>query len=112
MIKLIDKKINKIKTSATYISIKFEDTQISKKQYTFLNDRMYRYKFYINNEYTLKSEIEYDESSKLLSIGINVKIPDHFIPKDPEKAKETIVDPIDVFKKFYEAQNEIFKKNH
>jgi hypothetical protein len=56
--------------------------------------------------------MEYDESSQLLSIEINIIIPDHHIPKDPEKAKETIMDPIDVFQTFYEVETLIYKRNH
>ena len=112
MLKTNDIQIKKIKLDATNILVKLEDNEVTPEQYTFLKQRLKTYKFYINSEYTFKSEIEYDKSSQLLSIGINIIIPEYLIPKDPEKANETIMDPIDIFQIFYEVEILIYKRNH
>lgn len=111
MIKLIDTKINKI-NKTTHISLKFKDTHLGKDQYKFLKERLKMFKSYINSEYSLESQTQYNESSELLLIGITIIIPDHIMTKDPEKSTETIMDPIIIFQKFYEAQNTIFKQKH
>jgi hypothetical protein len=112
MLKTNDIKIKKIKLEATNILVKFEDNNVHPEQYTFLKKRLKTYKFYINSEYSFKYEIEYEKSSELLSIHINITIPEYLIPKDPEKAKETIMDPIDIFQKLYEVETLIYKRNH
>jgi hypothetical protein len=112
MLKTNDIQIEKIKLAETYISAKLEDPEVQVEQYYFLKDRLITYKFYINSEYSLKSEIEYDESSKLLSIGINIIIPDHYIPDDTKKANEILMDPINTFQLFYDAQNKIYERKH
>jgi len=111
MIKLVDVKINKIKNESTLVSIKFEDKDISKKQYKFLKNQLYKFKLYINKEYSMKFDTQYDKLLKLFLIDLNVIIPNYLIPKDPEKSTETIMEPIMVFQLFYEAQNQISKKN-
>ncbi len=65
---------------------------------------------YINSEYSIKSETQYDETSNQLSILLNIIIPNHLIPKDPDKVQQTTIDLINLFHDLYEAQNEIFKK--
>jgi hypothetical protein len=111
MIKLIDTKINKI-NKTTHISLQFEDTYLSKDQYKFIKERLKMFESYINSEYSLEYQTQYNQSSELLFIGVTIIIPDHLMPKDPEKSTETIMDPIIIFQKFYEAQNTIFKKKH
>ena len=112
MIKLVDAKINKIKNESTLVSIKFEDKDISKEQYKFLKNQLYKFKLYINKEYSMKFDTQYDKLLKLFLIDLDVIIPNYLIPKDPEKSTETIMEPIMVFQLFYEAQNQISKKNH
>jgi hypothetical protein len=112
MLKTNDIQINKIKFEATNISVTLEDTEVQPEHYSFLKDRLTKYKLYINSEYSLKSEIQYDESSKLLSIGINIIIPDHYIPNDPNKANKILMEPINTFQIFYDAQNEIYRRKH
>ncbi len=87
-----------------------EDPAVQLEQYYFLKDRLTTYKFYINSEYSIKSKINYDESSKLLSIGINIIIPDNCIPDDTKKANEILMDPINTFQIFYDAQNKIYER--
>jgi len=102
MLKINDIQINKIKLEARNLLVKLEDNKVHPELYTFFKKRLKTYKFYINREYALKSEMEYEESSQRLSIVINIIIPEYLIPKDPEKATETIMDPI--FQKFYEVK--------
>ncbi len=102
MLKTNDIQIEKIKLAATNISATLEDHEVQPEQYYFLKDRLTTYKFYINGEYSIKSELDYDESSKLLSIGINIIIPDHYIPEDTKKANEILMDPINTFQLFYD----------
>jgi hypothetical protein len=112
MLKTNDIQINKIKLASTEISAILEDPEVQPKQYAFLKSRLTTYKLYINSEYSLKSEIQYDKPSKLLSIGINIIIPDQYIPNDPNKANEILMDPINTFQIFYDAQNEIYNRKH
>ncbi len=110
MLKTKDIQINKIKLAETNILVKLEDNEVHKEQYTYFKNRLQTYKFYINSEYTFKSEMEYVESSQLLSIQINIIIPNHHIPNEQEKANETIMDPIGVFQTFYEVETLIYKR--
>ena len=112
MLKTNDIQINKIKLEATNISVTFEEPEVHPEQYIFVKDRLNNYKLYINSEYSFKSELQYDKSSQILAIGINIIIPDHYIPKDPNKANEILMDPINTFQMFYNAQNEIYKRKH
>lgn len=112
IIKLVDIKINNKKSEATDLSLKFEDNNVNKDQYTFLKDKLDTFKFYIDNDYSMISEIQYDEFLELLIIGITIIIPDQFMPKDFEKCTEIIVDKMNLFRNFYEAQNELYKKNN
>jgi hypothetical protein len=110
MLKTNDIQINKIKIEATNISVIFEDPKVHSEQYTFLKGRLNNYKLYINSEYCFKSDIQYDKSSQLLSIRINIIIPNMYMPSEPEKANEILMDPINTFQIFYDAQNEIYNR--
>ena len=110
MLKINDIQINKIKLDATNISVTFEEPEVHPEQYIFVRNSLNNYKLYINSEYSFKSELKYDKSSRLLSIGINIIIPNQYIPKDSTKAKEILMYPIDTFQMFYDAQNEIYKR--
>ena len=112
MLKTNDIQIEKIKLEETNIYAALEDPEVQLEQYYFLKDRLTTYKFYINNEYSLKSKIEYHEPSKLLSIGINIIIPDKYIPNDTKKANEILMDPINTFQLFYDAQNKIYERKY
>ena len=112
MLKTNDIQIKKIKLDTTNILVKLEDNEVHPAQYTFFKKRLTKYKFYINSEYIFKSKMEYEESSQQLSIEINIIIPEYLIPTNSEKAKETIMDPIDEFQKFYELETLIYKRNH
>jgi hypothetical protein len=112
MLKNNNFQIDKIELAATNISATWEDPEVQPEQYSFLKDRLNTYKFYINSEYSLKSEIEYDESSKLLYIEINIIIPEQYIPDDTKKANEILMDPINTFQLFYDAQNKIYERKN
>jgi hypothetical protein len=112
MLKTNDIKINKINLEATNISVTFKEPEIHPEQYIFIKNSLNNYKLYINSEYSFKSELEYEKSSRLLSIGINIIIPNQYIPKDPAKAKEILMDPINTFQMFYDVQNEIYRRKH
>ena len=112
MLKTDNIQINKIELVASNISVTFEDSEVHPEQYNFLKDRLNTYKYYINTEYSIKSEVQYEKSSQLLSIDINIVIPDHYIPSDPIKANEILMDPINTFQLFYDAQNEIYNRKH
>ena len=112
MLKTDNIHINKIELAASNISVTFEDSEVHPEQYNFLKDRLNTYKYYINTEYSIKSEIQYDKSSQLLSIDINIIIPDQYVPTDLNKDQEILMDPINTFQIFYDAQNEIYKRKH
>jgi hypothetical protein len=112
MIKLTDTKINKINHGATEVSFNFEDAGLKKNEYKFLKERLNMFKSYVNSEYSIKSEIRYNEFSEILFIRIIIKIPDNLMPKDPVKSTETIMDPIILFQKFYQAQKEIYQRKY
>ena len=110
MLKTNDIQINKINIEASNISVTFEDSDVHIEQYKFLKNRLNRFKFYINSEYSLKSEIQYDESSQLISIGLDIIIPNQYLPDDPNKTNEILMEPINTFQILYDAQNEIYKQ--
>ncbi len=112
MLKTSDIKLKNSKHAATNILVKLEDDEVHPEQYTFYLNQIKKYKFYINNEYSFKSKMEYEKSSHQLSIEINIIIPENSIPEDPKKAKETIMDPIKTFHTFYEVETVIYKRNH
>ncbi|MGB7969242.1 MAG: hypothetical protein WCF28_06690 [Methanobacterium sp.] len=112
MLKINEFNINKIKSVSTEIFIKFEDTGLSKKQYSFLKNRLDKYNLYINSEYSLEYQIKYNKSSQQSLIKMNIIIPNHLIPCDAIEANRILMEPIDTFQLFYDAQNNIYKKKY
>jgi hypothetical protein len=112
MLKTNDFQINKINLAASNIQVTFEDSPVHIELYNFLKDKLNNFKYFINTEYSLKSDIQYYETSQFLTIELNIIIPDKYIPKDPDKADEILLEPIDTFQLFYDAQNEIYKKKY
>ena len=110
MLKTNDIQINKVNLEASNISVTFEDSKVHTEHYNFLKNRLNTFKFYINSEYSLKSEIQYDESSQLLTIGLNIIIPNQYLIDDPNKTNEILMEPVNTFQLFYDAQNEIYKR--
>ena len=112
MIKVSEFDINKIKSLSTEIFVKFEDHGLTKEQYDFLKNRLDKYNLYINAEYSLKYQIQYNKSSKQSLIKMNIIIPNDFIPSDAIKANRILMEPINTFQLFYDAQNDIYKKKY
>ena len=90
----------------------FEEPEVQLERSIFLKKRLNRYKLYINSEYSLKSKIEYNDSSKLLSIYISIIIPESCIPNDFNEANEILMEPVYTFQLFYDAQTEIYTKKY
>ena len=112
MINVSEININKTESVSTEVSFKFEDTGLSQEQYSFLKDRLDKYNLYIDSEYSLKYQIQYNKSSKQSLIRINIIIPNHFIPSDAIEANRILMEPINTFQLFYDAQNNIYKKKY
>ena len=112
MIKINDIKVNKTNPEVTNLFLQFECEGVNEERCDFLKDRLDTYKHYIDNEYSLEYEMEHNEFAERLLIGINISIPDHLIPKDFEEGSDLIIEQIKLFRNFYEAQNEIYKKSN
>ncbi len=85
----------------------FEDTKISKEQYSFVKNQLYKYDWYINDEYAMTTETMYKESSGMLLIALDIIIPDHIKPKDENILSQMIKDHSNKFLKFYEKHMQL-----
>lgn len=85
----------------------FEDTKISKEQYSFVKDQLNKYDWYINDEYAMTTETMYKESSGALLIALNIIIPNHIKPKDENILSQMIRDHSNKFLKFYERHMQL-----
>ena len=94
--------LDKTRPFATSILLKFEDKGVNKEQYTFLSKRLDNFNLNVDDEYSITSEIQYDEPLGILLIGIILIIPDRLVPKDVDKLKKIILDHKDRFPRFYE----------
>jgi hypothetical protein len=112
MIKTIDTKIQRISATTTEMLLTFEDTGLKLEQYTYLIGRLDNFKLYLNSDYLTKFEYYYEKTSGHLLMELKLTIPDHLMPLDINKAPDVSKDIIDLYKLFYEAQNEIYKKNY
>ena len=112
MLKREDIQIKTFNLPASKISVKFEDSDVHIEHYKFLKNRLNTFKFYINSEYSLKSEILYNETSQILSIGLNIIIPNEYLPDDSNKTNEILMEPINTFQIFYDTLNEIYERKH
>ena len=111
MLKTIDTKIQRINATTTEIILKFEDTGLKLEQYTYLKDRLDSFKLYLNTEYLLKSKNTYDQNSGQFLLELTILIPDHLMPLE-FKAIDVSNEITDLYKIFYDAQNQIYKKNY
>lgn len=100
----------KIKSDKTNLLLLFEDDNINREQYTYLNDKLEYFKSCISPEYSVNFKTHYDRCSGNLLIELILTIPNHLMPKNVKKS-HVIDDTINKFKKFYEFNNEKFKKN-
>ena len=107
MIKIVDIKTNENQTS-TVIFLKFEDNIVNKDLYTYLKEQLDKFKLYTDNDYSTKLELKYDESIETLTIEITIIIPVKIMPKELDKSVDMIMNKINLFRNFYEAQNVIY----
>jgi len=77
-----------------FYSLNLRISVVNKAQFTFLKDRLYTFKFYIDNDYSMESEIEYNELLGNLLIKITIIIPEKRMLKDLEKCMEIIMNKI------------------
>lgn len=111
MMKNTNTKIQKI-NATTEILLTFKDIGITLEQYTHLIGRLDSFKLYLNSEYLTKFEYNYNKTSGQLLMELVVIIPDHLMSIDNDKISDVSKDITDLFKIFYEAQIEIYKKNY
>jgi hypothetical protein len=109
MLRFIKCEIGLTKPFATDMHLKFEDSKINLEQYTFLNSRLDNYNLYIDNEYSMTSETQFDENLQRSSIKITLRIPNRLMPKSAEETKEIMIVHIDRFLNFYDRYNKSFK---
>jgi hypothetical protein len=109
ILKFIKSKICKVTHFSADMILTFEDSRISKKQYSFIKNHLDNYKWYINDEYSMTSETIYDESSERLLIALDIIIPYHLMPKENNILIQMITDHLHRFPKFYERNIELFK---
>lgn len=109
MIKIVDIKTNENQTS-TVIFLKFEDNIVNKELYSYLKEELDKFELYTDNDYSTKLEIKYDERIETLTIEITIIIPVKIMPKELDKSVDIIMNKINLFRNFYEAQNETFKR--
>ncbi len=112
MIKIVDIKVNNKKPTTTDIYLKFEDDKVNEDRYNFLKERLDTFRLYVDNNYSIESEIEYDEILETLTIGITITLPEKLLSINLQKCTEIIINNINLFRNFYEAQNEIYKKKN
>ena len=111
MLKFLDIKMNEIKPTLTEVLIKFNDSNISKEKYEFLNERLENLKLYMNDEYTVKFRTNFDEYTEGLLIEVIILTPDNLMPKDFETAIKIFMDHLNTIQNFYESQSLIFDKS-
>lgn len=68
--------LDKMKPLATDIALIFEDTEVNKEDYEFLKAKLEDYNLEIDSELEITFDMEYDEYSKRLIIGVILAIPD------------------------------------
>lgn len=111
MLKFLDIKMNEIKPGCTRILLKFIDSEVSPEIYLFLKDRLENLECYMNNEYSIKLGMDYNEHYEQLTIEVSILTPEHLMPKDFESAIKIFMDHLGTIENFYEAQCSIFDKS-
>ena len=102
ILEFIKSEINKVNLFSADMILTFEDSEISKKQYSFLKNHLDQYEWYIENGYSMTSETLYEESSGMLLISLDIIIPERLMPKGIDNLTQMIRDHIYKFPKFYE----------
>ena len=109
MLKFINSEITIIKPFATDINLKFEDKGVSKENCLLLENRLDKYEWYLDNEHSMASEVDYDESIGTLLIEITIIIPNRLMSNNTKQTKQLIDGHVDRFQKFYERTIQSFK---
>jgi len=94
--------LDRTKPFASDILLKFEDDEVNKIQFDFIEDRLDNYNLYIDREYSMTYDAQYDESDEILALWIIISIPDRFIPQEQEELTQLSMGLIEGFQKFYE----------
>ena len=94
--------LDRTKPFASDILLKFEDNEVNKVQFDFIEDRLDNYNLYIDREYSMTYDAQYDESDEILALWIIISIPDRFIPQEQEELTQLSMGLIEGFQKFYE----------
>jgi hypothetical protein len=104
--------LDRTKPFASDILLNFEDGGVNEAQYAFLKGRLDSYNLYIDREYSMTYETQYDESEEILSMGIIISIPDRFIPEDQDEFTQLCMVFIERFQKFYERSIQFFNNKN
>lgn len=103
MLKFINFKIlHKKNLFSTDILLNFEEKDINKAKFIFINSRLDNYNLYTCTEYSMTYETNYDEFKKILSMAIIITVPDYLLPKDPDKLTPFIMILIGNFQQFHQ----------
>ena len=94
--------LDRTKPFASDILLKFEDNEVNKIQCDFIEDRLDNYNLYIERDYSMTYDAQYDESDEILALWIIISIPDRLIPQEQEELTQLCMGLIEGFQKFYE----------
>jgi hypothetical protein len=94
--------LDRTKPFASDILLKFEDSGVNNAQCAFIKERLDNYNLYMDREYSMTYDTQYDESEEILLMGIIITIPDRLIAQDQDKFTQLCMVFIDGFQKFYE----------
>ena len=103
--------LDRRKPFASDILLKFEDNEVNKIQCDFIEDRLDNYNLYIERDYSMTYNAQYDESDEILALRIIISIPDRFIPQDQEEFTQLCMGLIEGFQKFYERSIQFLNNN-
>lgn len=95
--------LDKTKPVATDIALVFEDTNVNKEDYEFLNSKLEDYNLEIDSELKMTSDTRYDEYSGSFIIGVVITIPDSLIPNDVDELGEMMINHVKKFNGFYDG---------
>jgi hypothetical protein len=107
ILKFIKSEIKIMDRFSVDLILTFEDTKISKEQYSFTKNQLNKYDWYINDEYSMTTETMHKESSGMLLIALDIIIPNHLKPKDENILSQMITDHSNKFLKFYERHMQL-----
>ena len=111
LLKFLDVKMNEIKPGCTEVLLKFDDNEVSQEKYVSLKEGLKSLECYMDNDYSIKLGLDYDEYSEQLIIEVTILTPEHLMSKDIETAIKLFMDHLGTFEDFYKAQCLIFDKS-